>query len=66
MTYQIGQNYAIAIVNDDYSALEDNEIEGVKEWCQGKGHIVITDGQVDFRRCPISGLLDDCIEVTTI
>jgi len=63
--YYIDQHYACALINDDYSALEDDEVITLDEWKADKGYITIVDEPVDFRRCDICGLFGDCLQVVT-
>lgn len=54
----ISQHLACAMVNCDYSALDGNEIELIKDF-----HIVDLDSGISFTRCHITGLYNDCVEV---
>ncbi len=60
----INQHLACAMVNCDYSGLEENEIELIKDFPDF--HIIDIDNGTSFTRCHITGLYGDCVEIETI
>jgi hypothetical protein len=65
-TYTVASHYASAIINDDWTGLDDDEAEEVKEWLdsvlQKADHIDIHE-DVGFCRDEITGLMADCVIV---
>ena len=69
VTHCIAVYSAIAVINDDYSGLDDYETEQIHQWVDSleTGHICIEcNAEPDFRRDEISGMMADCIEVVEV
>ena len=70
-TANIAQEYAVAIINDDYSGLTDDDCAKVDKWlatlpCDHHiiAELMVTGEDIDFTRCEICGLMADCIKVS--
>jgi hypothetical protein len=63
--YTIAEHFAAAIINDDYSGLDDSEESNLREWLNDNekpySHWDIQDDDRHFARCEITGLMADCI-----
>ena len=63
--YIIGEHFAPAIINDDYTGLEDDEHAALDAWLDDNamhsGHWTTEGESSDFARCEITGLMSDCI-----
>ena len=59
----ISRNLAVAMVNCDYSGLNDNEIELIKDFPDFN---VIDWENTNFVRCAIHRLYDNCVEIELI
>ena len=60
--YYININYAIAIYNDDYTALDDLEYEEIKEFLNNlEGKIHFDFDTTNFVVCNISCCACDCV-----
>ena len=64
----IAEDFVAAIVNDDYSGLNDDEEELVKDYLDSlQGYIALSDNaQTEWKRCDICGMDADCVEVAVI
>lgn len=76
LTFYVAEHYLAALINFDYSGLENDEIGIVEgfyneihaqtpndfEW----GHLSVTNEQPEFRVCEASEKLANCVEVTAI
>lgn len=63
----VGENFAVAIINDDYSGLSEEDIDLLNRFLEdNKGYFVITDEQPDFRQCTVSKLWDNCLQMEII
>jgi hypothetical protein len=67
--YEISAHFASAIINMDYTGLNDLEEAELNRWLDNlpveKGHfdIVDYDGEGFFSRCEISGLYSECLKI---
>jgi hypothetical protein len=67
--YEISSHFASAIINMDYTGLNDLEEAELNRWLDNlpveKGHfdIVDYDGEGFFSRCEISGLYSECLKI---
>lgn len=64
-TYVIGSHFLPALINGDYTGLEDHEERELDVFLDAvgcKGHWDYAEA--GFTRCEITGLMDDCYEVT--
>ena len=65
--YTISEHYAPAIINDDYSGLDDGEHAALTNWLedneQRASHWDIEDENRHFARCEVSGLMSDCLTI---
>lgn len=60
--YYINEAYAIAIYNDDYTALEDLEHEEIKEFLKElKGKIHFDFDEECFTKCKVTNYYSDCV-----
>lgn len=66
--YTVSQNYLSAIVNNDYSGVEDDEhLEELYQLVEDIGTGIIDipeEEEPSFERCDVSGLFSDCITIT--
>ena len=70
LIFKISAHYASAIVNGDYTGLEDHEEKELTEFLEylvkeyGNCDLSIKDfaSETDFQKCEISGYMSDCIE----
>jgi hypothetical protein len=61
----INIHYAVAIENNDYSGLEDYEIDYIKELLDLYPRLTFNfNDSPSFTRCYVSRLYGDCIEMT--
>ena len=71
--YVIANHYACAIINGDWSGLDDND-EQLNDWIKDKGTLMLTPvccehcepGADNFVRDEITGLMADCVSVYEI
>jgi len=64
--YDIGVHFLSAMINNDYSGLEDDEEKQLNDFLDGlpvKNGVWDCADDVDFVRCEVSGLYNDCIAV---
>jgi len=64
--YTICTHYISALVNGDYSGLDDDDTRLVNDWVDSLPDyhtIQCSESEPDFRRDDISGLMADCIDV---
>jgi hypothetical protein len=67
-TFNIGSHYLSAIINGDYSGLNDQDEADLDRFMDTlpvkNGHfdLINYDGETFFSECDVSGLFDDCIE----
>jgi hypothetical protein len=68
--YTLGQHWLSALINSDFSGLEDSEIkaldlftESLPQHPPAYGIWDVIDESPDFARCEISGLHDSCCKV---
>ncbi len=67
MEYTIGSHLASALVNGDYSGLDDSEARDLDAWLEEHEFIgsYWDIGEThEFNRCEISGLMGECITAT--
>jgi hypothetical protein len=66
-TAQIAHHYAVAIINDDYTGLTDDDEMLLQAWIDSLPccHYITTanDDEPEFGTCEVSRLLADCIDV---
>ena len=61
----IAAEYAVAIVNDDYSGIDERSEMMLNNWlADNPGYITITTCEPEFVRCDICGLMADCHQIT--
>lgn len=69
-TYRIPANYLCALVNDDWSGLNDDDEKELNEWLEKEqpGHACCPDGEPFFtHRNDIQGFIgNDCYDVVFI
>lgn len=65
MDYNINAHFASALINGDYSGLEEHEGTLLDDWLeqhQMRGcHWDIVGDDTEFTRCEISDLMGDCV-----
>ena len=67
--YVVASHYLSALINGDYSGLDDDECGHVDDFNnqvtdQGEFSHYDTEGeQIDFAECEISGLMADCVRL---
>ena len=65
MDYTISSHFASALLNGDYSGLEDDEEAALNAWLEQHtmrgGHWDIVGDETDFRQCEVINLMSDCI-----
>jgi len=65
--YTIGEHFAPALINDDYTSLNDDEHALLDAWLDGNAmrasHWTTEGESSDFARCEITGLMSDCATV---
>ena len=65
--YTIGEHFAPALINDDYTGLEDDEHDTLDQWVDDNemrsGYWTIESESSDFAKCEITGLLSDCVTI---
>jgi len=68
--FNIASHYASAIVNNDYTGLDDNEekeLNGFLDYLQreyGNNYLIWNDAEADYNRCDVSNLMGDCLQFT--
>ena len=69
MQFTIGYNLAVAIINDDYSGLTDDDERAIKAWYEkyNIGWVTIPNDAelLEATQCEITKLWDNCIVVLT-
>jgi len=70
MKFRIGYDFAVAIINDDYSALSDDNQQAIDTWFDkyNIGWITIASDKeenqiIDSAQCEITKLWGECIDV---
>lgn len=66
-TYIIGKHFLPALINGDYTGMEDHEDQALDAFLERvacKGHWSYADEGENFTRCEVSGLYADCVTVT--
>ena len=65
MDYIIGAHFASALINGDYSGLDDDESHALDMWLdahQKRGaYWDIVGDNLEFSRCEITDLMGDCV-----
>jgi len=61
MLFNIEQNLATAIINDDYTGLDDNEIKLVEVFTKDVGLLTVYCYAVEFSKCELTGIMSDCV-----
>ena len=63
--YTISEHFMPAIINDDFTDLDDSEAETLNEWLENSdmraGHWVIEDDSENYCECEVSGLFNRCV-----
>jgi hypothetical protein len=63
--YTIGEHFMPAIINDDFTGLDDSEATTLKVWLENNdmraSHWVIEDNSENYCVCEISGLVNRCV-----
>jgi hypothetical protein len=59
--YYISTYLAIALYNDDFSALNDDEIELIEDIRERE--FIIDFNYINFTKCHLTGLLSDCYKI---
>jgi hypothetical protein len=65
----ISSHYLSAIINNDYSGLNEDETQAVKDFLkeQVKGYLVdIAENSENFCKCYINKLYSDCVEIKLV
>jgi len=65
-TYHLAGHYLPALINGDYSGMDDQESEQLDRWTDSlpvRGHFDVISEESDFRLCDICELHADCYEV---
>jgi hypothetical protein len=65
-TYTIAQHYACAVINEDWTGLDDQEAKELSDWLDSlrEGYLVIIDdSEKEFARCDVSGLRASTIDI---
>jgi hypothetical protein len=66
--FNIASHYASAIVNNDYTGLDDNEekeLNGFLDHLQrqyGNAYLIWNGAESDYNRCDVSNLMGDCLQ----
>ena len=67
MDYTIGSHFAGALINGDYSGLEDDEERALDAWLDAHqergGHWDIVGDNTEFARCEVTDFMGDCVTV---
>lgn len=66
-TYTIASHFLPALINGDYTGLEDHEdlaLDAFLAEVACKGHWSCAEEGAGFTRCEVTGLMADCYEVT--
>lgn len=65
MDYTIGSHFASALINSDYSGLEDHEETALNAWIDAHeergAHWDIVGDDTEFARCEVTDLMGDCV-----
>ena len=65
MDYSIGAHFASALINGDYTGLDDHEEAALNAWLEQHemrgGHWDMIGDGLDFTQCEVTGLMADCI-----
>ena len=62
--FTIGEHFLPAIINGDYTGLDDTEVSQLDSWLDGRhkrGHWDVPDTRVSFDTCEICELYADCV-----
>jgi len=63
--YKIGEHFMSAIINDDFTGLDDSEEETLNEWLENNdmraSHWAIEDDSENYCECEVSGLVNRCV-----
>lgn len=63
--YNIGEHFMPAIINDDFTGLDDSEAETLNAWLENNdmraSHWDIEDDSENYCECEISGLVNRCV-----
>jgi hypothetical protein len=63
LEFNISEHFLCALINDDYSGLDDDDVEALKLFLSGlpSGYFAYDgNGSIDFVRCEITDLYSDC------
>ena len=64
--FTISREIAVALINDDYSGLYNEEL-AIDKWLEDEGveYITVRNGEepTKFTQCDVTGLGNDCIEI---
>ena len=64
--FNIGSHFVSALINGDYSGLNDQEghlLDTFVTWVGDHLSVDVLDGEPSFNRCDVSGLQGDCLPV---
>ena len=65
MDYIIGAHFASALINGDYTGLDDHEEAALNAWLEQHemrgGHWDMKGDGLDFALCEVTNLMSDCI-----
>lgn len=64
--FTIGAHFLPALINGDYSGLDDTEVDQFTSWLDGRdtrGHWDVPEHRVSFDVCEICELHADCVDV---
>jgi hypothetical protein len=63
--YTIGEHFMTAIINDDFTGLDDSEAATLNAWLENNdmraSHWVIEDDSENYCVCEILGLVNRCV-----
>lgn len=65
--YLISKNFAVSLINDDPTCLDDEEYKALNDWVKDKGYLIQSPGcaceSTEFLKCEVTGLMADCISM---
>lgn len=65
-TFCISEHFLCALINNDESGLEDNDIKFLNNFLEKNklGHAICpSDCETDFRKCVITNLYSSCLDI---
>ena len=65
--YTISEHFLSAVINNDYSGLDDSEHELLEQWLDDNsirsGHWSVENEERDFAKCEIINLMSNCVTI---